>query len=105
MNEYWSAVAHRMVESLGVKPEDLVLLKDHAGRLDALQEALLAIELSGGTPLVEIAPPDYLSHYLNAAAPVLLESWDQHRQEWVRRADRLLVLPRSSGGVGWGALP
>ncbi len=92
-----------MAESLGVRSGDLILVKDHACRLDILQEALLAVELAGGTPLVEIAPPDYLSRFLTRASPALLTSWDQHRQEWARRADRLLVL--SSGGMDWEALP
>ena len=103
MNENWSTVARRMVEALGVQPGNLVQVKDHAGRLDVLQEALLGIELAGGTPLVEIAPPDYLERLLTEASPALLVSWDWRRQEWARRADRLLVL--SGGGVDWNALP
>jgi len=80
------------MEALGVKADELVLVRDGAGRPDVLLALLLAIEQRGATPLPEFVPPDYLQRLLRTAPVSALATWDRHRLAWVQQADRLLVL-------------
>jgi leucyl aminopeptidase (aminopeptidase T) len=68
------------------------LVRDHAGRLEVLEEFLLAIEQRGGTPLPELTAPDYLRRLLQTVPASHLAAWDRCRLEWGRTADRVLVL-------------
>lgn len=92
MSGVWEEVAKRIVEGAGVRAGELVQIRDRAGRYDVLQEILLAVELSGATPLPEIIPPDYMKRMLIGAAPDYLSRWDLHRQKWMERLDRIIVL-------------
>jgi leucyl aminopeptidase (aminopeptidase T) len=88
----WSDVAQRAVQGLGVEAEELVLVRDLAGRPEVLSEVLLAVEQQGATPLPEILPPEYQRRLLQTAPVSYLAAWDQHRMGWVRQAHRVLVL-------------
>jgi leucyl aminopeptidase (aminopeptidase T) len=88
----WIAVAQRIVQGLDVQPSELIQVRDYAGRLEALQEVLLAIEVAGATPLVQLAPPGYMERLWAAAPHDYLANWDRHRQLWTQQADRTLVL-------------
>jgi leucyl aminopeptidase (aminopeptidase T) len=95
METLWQPIAQRIVQGLGVTAGELIQVRDSAGRLDALLEILLAIECAGATPLPQITPAAYLQRLWSAAPRGYLADWDRHRQEWVRRFDRVLVL----GGI------
>lgn len=92
MDSTWSTVARRAVEGLGVAAGELVLVRDLAGRPEALTEVLLAIEQRGATPLPEIIPVSYQRRLLTSAPMTYLAEWDTHRVRWVQEADRILVL-------------
>jgi leucyl aminopeptidase (aminopeptidase T) len=92
VTEIWSAIARRTVEGLGVAPGEMVLVRDCAGRPEVLHEIVLAVEQQGATPLPEFVFPDYLRRLLQTVPVTHLAAWDRHRQGWVQRADRLLVL-------------
>lgn len=105
--EGWAAIAERATDGLGVTGGDLVLLRDGAGRPEALEAMLLAVERRGGTPLVEHTAPGYLSRLLRTVDEAALARWDRHRANWLRQIDRLLVLggsPFSAEGVPPAAL-
>ncbi len=88
----WSDVARRAVEGLGVAAGEVVLVQDRSGRPEVLSEILLAIEQRGATPLPQMLSPAYLRLLLHTASLSYLATWDRHRVEWVRQADRVLVL-------------
>jgi leucyl aminopeptidase (aminopeptidase T) len=88
----WTTVAQRIVRGLDVQPGELIQVRDYAGRIEALQEVLLAIELAGATPLVQMAPPGYMERLWAGAPHDYLVNWDRHRQQWASQADRTLVL-------------
>jgi leucyl aminopeptidase (aminopeptidase T) len=92
MDTRWSAVVQRVVQVLGIRPGDLVLVRDAAGRLDVLLEITLAIEVQGATPLVEFVPPEYRQRLWNEVPREHLSHWDRHRSQWIRQADRYLTL-------------
>ena len=92
MDASWEAVARRVVEGLGVESGELVLVRDRAGRPEALLEVLLAVEQRGATPLPIIFPPAYLRRLLLTAPESYLAAWDRHRLAWTQEADRVLVL-------------
>lgn len=88
----WPIIAQRIVRGVGVRNDELILVRDDTGRFDLLQELLLAIEKSGATPLVHLTPVSYMERLWRTASARYLENWDQHRQEWVKQADRIIVL-------------
>ncbi|MCB0038003.1 MAG: aminopeptidase [Anaerolineales bacterium] len=88
----WPVIAQRIVRGVGVRQGELILVRDDTGRFDILQELLLAIEKSGATPLVHLTPINYMERLWRTASARYLASWDQHRQEWVQKADRIIVL-------------
>src|SRR4051812_21498993 len=88
----WTAVANRAIECLGVQPGELIQIREHSGRFDALTEMALAVERAGATPLPELTPPEYLTRLLNEASRGYLAAWDRHRAEWMQQIDRVLVL-------------
>lgn len=77
---------------LGVAEGELILVRDHTGRWDVLQEMLLAIEERGATPLPEIVTAGYLERLIASAPSSYLAEWDKHRGPWMHQADRVLVL-------------
>lgn len=95
--EPWLPVARRIVEDVGVCPGDLVIIRDRVGNRAVLDEILLAVEASGGTPLPEVTPPAFLVRLLTEADALQLRHWDGRRTDWVRSADRIIKLV---GGVG-----
>jgi leucyl aminopeptidase (aminopeptidase T) len=92
VDDTWETVAQRAVGGLGVDAGELVLVHDGAGRPDVLSEVRLAVEQRGATPLLELAPPDYLRRLLQTVPVPHLAAWDRHRLSWVRQADRVLFL-------------
>ncbi len=97
--EPWSAIAYRMVEDVGVRPGELVLIRDRVGDRAILDEVLLAVEESGGTPLPETTPPTYLTRLLTETDPARLRNWDLRRRDWVRSADRIIKLVCRAGDL------
>jgi leucyl aminopeptidase (aminopeptidase T) len=100
LNDQWDAVARRAVAGLGVEPEELVLVRDRAGRFDLLQAMLLAVEERGATPLPELVSSDYLRRLMQTAPLAALETWDRHKLAWMRQVDRLLVLEGTRPDLG-----
>ncbi len=92
MNSTWYKIAQRIVEGLGIRPGELIQVRDHAGRWDVLQEILLAIEVAGATPLPELTPAEYMQRVWSTAPRDYLTNWDRHRTAWLEQADRVLVL-------------
>lgn len=92
LNARWQAAARRAIDGLGVSAGELILVRDHTGRWDVLQEMLLAIEERGATPLPEIVTASYLDRLVASAPESYLAAWDQHRGRWMHEADRVLVL-------------
>jgi leucyl aminopeptidase (aminopeptidase T) len=92
MDKQWQKIVQRMVHGLGVRSGELIQVRDSAGRFDILLETLLAIERVGATPLSQLMPPDYLERLWAECPPEYLANWDQHRREWIKRTDRVLVL-------------
>jgi leucyl aminopeptidase (aminopeptidase T) len=92
-------VARRVVEDVGVRPGDLVLIRDRVGNRAVLDELLLAVEESGGTPLPEVTPPAYLARLLAEADPLQLRHWDRRRKNWVESADRIIKLAGGAGDI------
>ena len=88
----WPRIARRIVQGLGIRPGELIQVRDAAGRLDVLLETSLAIELAGATPLLQLVPADYLQHLWTKAPQDYLANWVQYRQEWLEQTDRVLVL-------------
>ncbi|HEX2914686.1 MAG TPA: aminopeptidase [Chloroflexia bacterium] len=94
LNPRWPAVAKRIVQGLGVQPGELIQVRCTIDRLDVLQEILLAIELSGATPLPEITT--YLDRLISEASLDYLAGWDQRRARLMQQYDRVLVLQGTS---------
>lgn len=105
----WLHVAARMVEDVGVRAGELVLVRDRIGDLALLAEVLLAVavEERGGTPLPEVMTSAYVNRLLAGTDPARLSDWDTRRQDWVRAADRIIKLTDGTGdlsGASTGAL-
>lgn len=92
MSNTWQNIARRIVEGVGVEPGELIQVRCSFDRFDIMQEILLAVELAGATPLPEITPPAYLQRLIAEASPDYLARWEQHRQEWMKQFDRIIVL-------------
>lgn len=88
----WQAIAQRCVYGLQVQPGELIQVRALIDRLDVIQEVLLAIELAGATPLLELVPPPYLEKLVAGASESYLETWDKFRLGWMGQYDRILVL-------------
>jgi leucyl aminopeptidase (aminopeptidase T) len=88
----WQAIAQRCVYGLQVQPGELVQVRALVDRLDVIQEMLLAVELAGATPLLELVPPAYLEKLVAEADPAYLEKWDNYRLGFMGQYDRILVL-------------
>ena len=65
----WPAIARRIVEGLGVRPGEVIQVRDDTGCLDLLLEVLLSIELRGATPLPQITTVKYMERLWTEAAP------------------------------------
>ena len=100
MNTTWTDIAAHMVKTLGVQAGELVQVRDNAGRLEALTEVALAIELRGATPLVQLVTPGLMRRMLDWAPLDYLAHWDRHRRSWAEQSDRVLVLGGSEPGYG-----
>lgn len=88
----WQAIAQRCVYGLQVQPGELVQVRALVDRLDVIQEMLLAVELAGATPLLELVPPAYLEKLVAKADASYLGTWDKHRLDLMGQYDRILVL-------------
>lgn len=88
----WQEIADYAVRGLGVRPGELIQVREHCGRGDVVLEMLLAVERAGATPLPELTPPKYLRRLLNEAPLSYLLNWDEHRLQWMQEIDRVLVL-------------
>lgn len=88
----WRDVAEHAIRGLGVRPGELIQVREHTGRLDVILEMLLAIERAGATPLLELTPPIYIKRLLDEAPLSHLLNWDEHRIRWMEEVDRVLVL-------------
>lgn len=85
-------LAQRLVTGLGVRPGEVIEVREGTGRSDLLPELLLAIETIGATPLLHYGPAGYHQRLLNQAPLDYLANWDRHRAKWLEQADRILVL-------------
>lgn len=88
----WPAIAQRIVRGVGVQAGELIQIRDDTGRFDILLELLLAVERSGGTPLVQLEPLSYMERLWRTVPLRHLERWDQRREEWMHKIDRIIVL-------------
>ncbi len=96
MNLMWQSIAARLVQGLGVQPGELIQVRCVMDRFEVLQEILLAVELAGATPVVEITPAKYLGRLLAEAPLDYLTNWDQHRAGLLQQSDRVLVIQGDS---------
>ncbi len=92
MHELWPAIARRIAQGLGVQPGDLIQVRGDAGELARLQEIVLAIEVLGATPLIEIWSSDYLRRLWTETPIDHLAQWDRHRARLVTQVDRIVTL-------------
>ena len=92
MASNWQTVAQRIISGLQIKPGELVQVRCLVDRLDVLEEILLAVELAGATPLLEILPPAYLERLVAGASPDYLANRNKYRLGWMQQYDRVLVL-------------
>jgi leucyl aminopeptidase (aminopeptidase T) len=92
INKSWQKIAQRIVQGLGVQPGELIDVRDNSGDLNVLLEISLAIEQAGATPLLQLLPSDYLERLWTEAPRDSFSHWSQHRQEWMKQIDRVLVL-------------
>lgn len=92
MDKKWQKVARRIVRGLGIRPGELIEVRDAAGCQDALLETSLAIEGAGATPIFQLIPPGYLERLWGEVLPATLARWDRFRGEWLKEVDRVLVL-------------
>lgn len=88
----WTVIAQRIVRGLGVRPDELILVRDDSGRMGVVEPILLAIELAGATPLLQLTPTNYMEQLWERGTSGYLKNWDKHRASWVEQADRILVL-------------
>ena len=88
----WKILAQRLVRGLGVRAGELIQIHDEAGEFELLREVILAVELAGATPLVEIRPIQHMHTLWNRAPQSYLANWDKHRADLMRRTDRILTL-------------
>ncbi len=88
----WRDAAQRIVSGANVEMGEIVLVRDHSGRYDVLQEVLLAIEEAGALPLPQILPARYLERMLRLAPYTYLTHWDHHRDALLEAAHRVIVL-------------
>lgn len=92
MDNRWRGVADRLVQGLGVRPGELVEVRDGTGDLELLVEIQLAVERAGATPHVLLLPAEYLQRLWTEVSPEHLARWDEHRQAGLRQAHRVLRL-------------
>jgi leucyl aminopeptidase (aminopeptidase T) len=88
----WRDAAQRIVSGANVEMGEIVLVRDHSGRYDVLQEVLLAIEEAGALPMPQILPARYLERMLRLAPLAYLTHWDHHRDALLEAAQRVIVL-------------
>jgi leucyl aminopeptidase (aminopeptidase T) len=75
-----------------VRAGELVQVRDGAGRPEILEAVNLAVEIAGGTPVVELSHPAYLRALLGAVPPEVLARWHERRVELMGRYDRVIAL-------------
>lgn len=92
----WKPLAQRLVQGVGVRPGELIVVRDDSGRFDLLLELLLTIEKAGATPLPQITPVEYMERLWQTAPASYLARWDAPRQPWLQQADRIIVLAGAS---------
>lgn len=95
-SQLWTAIVTRIAEDAGVRPGELVLIRDRTGDRAILDAVMLAVEAKGGTLLPEITSPAYLTNLLRRTDPAPLSSWDVQCVAWVRSADRIVKLAGGS---------
>ena len=88
----WPIIAHRIVTGAGVRPGELIQIRDDTGRFPLITELSLAIEKAGATPLLHLAPLTYMERLWRTAPQSYLEQWDHHRSKWLHEVDRIIVL-------------
>ena len=91
-NAQWKVLANRLVAGLGVRAGELIQIRDETGVYPLLQHIILAVELAGATPLVEIRPISHMHTVWQQAPLDYLANWDKHRGAWMQQTDRILVL-------------
>lgn len=90
-SDLWRTIARRIVQGVGTRSGDLVLVRG-GGDPAVLEEVLLAVEEAGATPLPEIVHPAYLRRLLQGTDPRYLAEWDRHRSMWLRSASAVVTL-------------
>src|SRR5919202_6523092 len=91
MHALWPPIARRIVQALGVQPGELIQVRGEVGDLARLQEIVLAIEVRGATPLIEIGSAEYLRRLWTETPLDLLAQWDQQRARLIAHVDRVLT--------------
>ncbi len=103
MNDFLRYLAWRSVQGIRPEPGDLVLVLDHAGRDGLAQEIALQLDIIGATPLVDYAPPDYVTSMLAHSRTEAFTHFVKHRAEWWQRADKIIAL--SAGTLDLSDVP
>lgn len=88
----WKVIAQQIVRGVGVRPGELIFLRDDAGRVDVVEEILLAIERQGATPWLEWHRTGYMERLWNEVSPAHLAQWHHQRQKLMATADRIISL-------------
>ena len=88
----WTVIAHQIVNGVGVRPGELIYLRDDTGRVDVVEEILLAIEQQGATPWLEWHRTGYMERLWNEVSPERLAQWHNQRQKILATADRIISL-------------
>ncbi len=88
----WTAIAQQIVNGVGVRPGELIYLRDDAGRVEVVEEILLAIEQQGATPWLEWHRTGYMERLWNEVSPERLAQWHNQRQKILVTADRIISL-------------
>src|SRR5919199_5173305 len=91
MHALWPAIAGRIVHGLGVQPGELIQVRGEVGDLARLQEIVLAIEVRGAMPLIEIGAADYLRRLWTETPLDLLAQWDRQRARLIAHVDRVVT--------------
>ena len=88
----WKLIAHQIVTGVGVRPGEIIYLRDDVGRVDVVEEILLAIERQGATPWLEWHRSGYMERLWNEVSPERLAQWHTQRQKFLATADRIITL-------------
>lgn len=88
----WTHIAQQIVNGVGVRPGELIYLRDDTGRVEVVEEVLLAIEQQAATPWLEWHRTGYMERLWNEVSSERLAQWHNQRQKILATADRIINL-------------